>query len=122
MLLLKVMLRTLGVKTEDRLARLVQYFFTDSPISAAHNATTAATNGNGNGDDDDDDLGETEREEELLLHNPPEDVAELKELIRSENVIAAVKQYIEDISVEVLMHIIIIINILHHQTSTSSPQ
>ena len=37
---------------------------------------------------------------ELLLHNAPEDVAELMDMIRPEDVIAAVKSYIEDATVD----------------------
>jgi hypothetical protein len=39
-------------------------------------------------------------EEELNLHHAPEDVAELRDMIRAEDVIAAVKAYIEDVMVD----------------------
>ena len=39
-------------------------------------------------------------EDELLLHYASEDIAELKDMIRPEQVIFAIKSYIEDVSIE----------------------
>jgi dynein regulatory complex protein 1 len=82
----ETMLKALGVKSEQALHNLVTYFFKDTylrPLTADAEP------------DSHDDL-----ENELLLLNPPEDLLDLKEIIRSEDVISAIKVYMEDISVE----------------------
>jgi dynein regulatory complex protein 1 len=81
----ETMLKALGVKSEERLTTLVSYFFKD----AAGRLIAAAPPEE-----------ESVEEAELLLHNAPDDVAELKDMIKPEDVIAAVKAYIEDASVE----------------------
>lgn len=81
------MLKALGVKTEERLNRLVNYFFKEK----AHDANTFG---------DKDEAEEDYEGELMLLLNSAEDVAELKDMIKPEDVIAAVKTYIEDINVE----------------------
>lgn len=83
------LLKALGVKSEEKLSILVTYFFKDN----AHGAGVST-------DDLDGDLGEENGDEDLLLHNAPEDVAELRDMIRAEDVIAAVKAYIEDVMVD----------------------
>jgi dynein regulatry complex protein 1 len=80
----EAMLRALGVKSEERLKVLVSYFFRDT-------APGADSYLNESMDHD---------ETELLLYNAPEDVIELKEMIQAENVIAAVKTYMEDMTVD----------------------
>jgi len=80
----EALLRALGVKNEDRLRSLISYFFTDTASGALFM----------------DGVDEDNTDHELLLHNAPEDVIELKNMIRAEHVIAAVKSYMEDISIE----------------------
>jgi dynein regulatory complex protein 1 len=85
----EAMLKALGVKTEQRLNSLVKYFFVEKEVDL----TFEKTDGNNNDDD--------EYESELLLiTNAPEDVVELRDIIKPEDVIAAVKAYLEDVSVE----------------------
>lgn len=79
----ETMLKALGVKSEERLNTLVNYFFREKLDANAF--------------DDDDEEYENEL---LLLTNAPDEVAQLKDMIKPEDVIAAVKAYIEDISVE----------------------
>jgi hypothetical protein len=85
----ETMLKALGVKTEERLNTLVNYFFVEKKdeVTRFHG-------------DMHDEGQEFEAELALLLKDPPEDIAELREMIRPEDVIAAVKAYIEDMSVE----------------------
>jgi hypothetical protein len=94
------MLRALGVRSEDRLQRLVAYFFLDTPAGLA----VAEAQGEGANSEENYGLeGPAQaqlKEQELALQHPPEDVSELLQLIRAEDVIAAVKAYIEDINVE----------------------
>lgn len=81
------MLKALGVKTEERLNTLVNYFFKE--------ASDEVKKFDGSAD------GEDEYESELILiTNAPEDVVNLKNMIKPEDVIAAVKTYIEDVSAE----------------------
>jgi hypothetical protein len=84
------MLKALGVKSEERLNRLVNYFFTEKSVENLQ--FSSAEEGNENEDDFESEL--------LLILNSPEDVAELKDMIKPEDVIAAVKTYIEDVNVE----------------------
>lgn len=81
----ETLLKALGVKSEDKLQTLVAYFFRDNMQGTAVSAQAM------NGEDD---------ELELRLHHESEDVAELKDMIRPEDVIAAVKAYIEDVMVD----------------------
>jgi dynein regulatry complex protein 1 len=85
----ETMLKALGVKTEERLNTLVNYFF------VAHKDEVARFHS-----DMHDEGKDFEAELVLLLQDPPEDVVELRDMIRPEDVIAAVKAYIEDMSVE----------------------
>jgi dynein regulatory complex protein 1 len=78
------MLKALGVKSEEKLNTLVTYFFTDN--SRGQGVSTASA--------------DDEENNEQFLHNAPEDVAELRDMIRAEDVIAAVKSYIEDVMVD----------------------
>lgn len=82
----ETLLKALGVKSEQALHNLVTYFFKDTFLRPL---TAQAV------PDSHEDL-----ENDLLLLNPPEDLLELKEIIRSEDVISAIKVYMEDISVE----------------------
>jgi dynein regulatory complex protein 1 len=88
----EVMLKALGVKSDDKLNTLVSYFFKDNShgaaVSSDHEDFAYAHNENG------EEMG-IDYEEELNLHHAPEDVMELREMIRAEDVIAAVKAYIE---------------------------
>ena len=79
------MLKALGVKSEERLNKLVNYFFKQNEFQKFM-------------------ADEIERDEEnemmLLLNTAAEDIAELKDMIKPEDVILAVKTYIEDVNVE----------------------
>lgn len=85
----ETMLKALGVKTEQRLNSLVKYFFIEKEVDLTFE------NQDANNGDDDDFEGEL-----ALITNAPEDVIELRDMIRPEDVIAAVKAYLEDVSVE----------------------
>ena len=85
----ETMLKGLGVKTEERLNTLVNYFFVKKSDAVARF-----------NEDEDEEGVEFENELMLLLKDPPEDVAELRDMIKPEDVIAAVRAYIEDMSVE----------------------
>ncbi len=93
------MLRALGVKSENALQSLVNYFFRDTAPETAFGAPKPAPPLDGT-------TGQEEwasdvvDQDELMLHNPPEDVAELKSIISAESVIQAVKAYIEDVTVD----------------------
>lgn len=82
----ETMLKALGVKSEEKLNTLVNYFFRGREDSQLESAL--------------EEEGDFENELALLLNNPPEEVSTLKDMIRPEDVISAVKAYIEDMSVE----------------------
>jgi dynein regulatory complex protein 1 len=84
----ETMLKALGIKSEEKLHTLVNYFFRDKPEDVLDMDVNL------------EEEGDFEKELALLLNNPPEEVAKLKDMIRPEDVIAAVKAYIEDMSVE----------------------
>lgn len=74
------LLKALGVKSEDKLKTLVSYFF--------HDKSGSTTQEN-----------QAEFEMEIqTLHNAPNDIHELRDLIRAEDVIQAVAMFIEDTS------------------------
>jgi dynein regulatory complex protein 1 len=82
----EAMLKVLGVKSEEKMAALVKYFFKDDRTAQllAQGEVEAVA----------------EAEAELNLHNAPEDVAELRDMISPEDVINAVRTYIEDVSAD----------------------
>jgi dynein regulatry complex protein 1 len=82
----ETLLKVLGVKSEEKLASLVKYFFTDNKTAQLLQQ----------GDVD----AVEEAEAELKLHNDNEDVAELRDMISPEDVMSAVRTYIEDVSAE----------------------
>jgi len=82
----ETMLKVLGVKSEEKMAALVKYFF--------QNDRTAHLLAAGDVD------AVEEAEAELNLHNAPEDVGELRDMISPEDVINAVRTYIEDVSAD----------------------
>jgi len=82
----ETMLKVLGVKSEEKMAALVKYFF--------QNDRTARLLAAGDVD------AVEEAEAELNLHNAPEDVGELRDMISPEDVINAVRTYIEDVSAD----------------------
>jgi dynein regulatory complex protein 1 len=87
----ETMLKALGVKSEEKLNTLVNYFFRDK------NGNTDLLNMEATLEEE----GDFEKELALLLnHNVPDEVNALKDMIRPEDVITAVKAYIEDMSVE----------------------
>ena len=92
------MLKALGVKNQQRLDTLLSFFFTDVPSTTPRPngfPTPVKLPGETNNT-----IGNDMDEEELLLHYASEDISELKNMIRPEQVIAAVKSYIEDVSLE----------------------
>lgn len=71
------LLKALGIKSEDKLKSLVAYFFHDrSGVSA--------------------EAQEDFEMEIQTLHNAPEEIYELRDLIRAEDVISAISMFIED--------------------------
>lgn len=87
----ETMLKALGVKSEEKLNTLVNYFFRDKHMNSDLMNMEATL----------EEEGDFERELALLLnHEVPDEVSALKEMIRPEDVITAVKAYIEDMSVE----------------------
>ena len=92
------MLKALGVKNQQRLDTLLSFFFKDVPSTTPRAngfPTPAKLPGEATAT-----LEDVMDEEELLLHYASEDISELKNMIRPEQVIAAVKSYIEDVSLE----------------------
>jgi dynein regulatory complex protein 1 len=83
----EAMLKALGVKSEEKLNTLVNYFF-------------KGIRGDDSLDSAMEEEGDFENELLLLLNNGPEEITHLKDMIRPEDVISAVKTYIEDMSVE----------------------
>lgn len=83
----EAMLKALGVKNEEKLNTLVNYFF---KLGKNDDALESAL----------EEEGDFENELALLLQNAPDEVTHLKDMIRPEDVISAVKAYIEDMSVE----------------------
>jgi dynein regulatory complex protein 1 len=83
----ETMLKALGVRNEDKLNTLVNYFFKSGKNDDSLESAL-------------EEEGDFENELCLLLNNAPEEVAHLKDMIRPEDVISAVKAYIEDMSVE----------------------
>jgi len=85
----ETLLRALGVKSEERMRMLVSYFFKDEN---PHLGQRKSTNGA------DQFEGEELPGELRLLFNSPEDEAELSQMIRPEDVIAAVKAFVDDVA------------------------
>jgi dynein regulatory complex protein 1 len=83
----EAMLKALGVKSEEKLNTLVNYFF-------------KGNRGDDSSDSAMEEEGDFENELLLLLNNGPDEIGHLKDMIRPEDVISAVKTYIEDMSVE----------------------
>lgn len=90
------MLKALGVKNQQRLDSLLSFFFKDTAVAQPVNGFPAKAKLAG----DTSAIEEEMDEEELLLHYASGDISELKKMIRPEQVIAAVKSYIEDVSLE----------------------
>ena len=84
------LLKALGVKTEARMAVLLKYFFHEETPGSPSVGTLIEA--------------EEEREQkvkptdELLLFNTPEEVLELRSMISPEDVVSAVKTFIDDVS------------------------
>lgn len=90
------MLKALGVKNQQRLDTLLSFFFKDTPAPLPITGFPPQMKLPG----DTAAIEEEMDEEELLLHYASGDISELKKMIRPEQVIAAVKSYIEDVSLE----------------------
>ena len=72
------LLKALGIKNEDKLKSLIAYFFQDRSGSSTSES-------------------QAEFEMEIqTLHNAPDDIYELRDLIRAEDVIQAISMFIED--------------------------
>ena len=82
----EAMLKVLGVKSEESLQKLTNYFFRENQyLSMIQNGDVDAAE---------------EMEAELRLHNAPEDVSELRNMINAEDVIYAIRNYMEDMTIE----------------------
>ena len=79
-------LKALGIKNEDKLASLSKYFFKENKtaqmLAAGHVEEVE------------------EKEHELQLQYPAEDIAELRDMISPEDVVDAVQNFLEDMSAE----------------------
>lgn len=82
----EAMLKVLGVKSEESLQKLTNYFFRENQyLSLIQNGDVEAAE---------------DMEAELRLHNAPEDVVELRNMISAEDVLYAIRNYMEDMSIE----------------------
>lgn len=89
----ETLLRSLGIKSEERLNQLITYFFKEKPITET-NAKIVTTETTPEQEELDNELA-------LLIGPSAPDIAvELRDMIKPEDVIAAVKTYIEDVNVE----------------------
>ncbi len=79
-------LKALGIKNEEKLASLSKYFFKDN--------MTAQMLAAGNVEEVE------EKEHELQLQYPTEDIAELRDMISAEDVVDAVQNFLEDMRAE----------------------
>ena len=79
-------LKALGIKSEEKLASLSKYFFKENKtaqmLAAGHVEEVE------------------EKEHELQLQYPAEDIAELRDMISPEDVVDAVQNFLEDVSAE----------------------
>lgn len=89
----EAVLKALGVKSEERLNSLITYFFQEPPPVVDDEEEVAVVT-------EEEQQEEEDRMAELMLHNAPEDVMELKLMIRPDDVIAAVKAYMEEVTAE----------------------
>ena len=82
----EAMLKVLGVKSEESLQKLTNYFFRENQyLSMIQNGDIEAAE---------------EMEAELRLSNAPDDVVELRNMISAEDVVYAIRNYMEDMSIE----------------------
>jgi len=82
----EAMLKVLGVKSEESLQKLSNYFFRENQyLTMIQNGEIEAAE---------------EMEAELRLLNAPDDVAELRNLISAEDVVYAIRNYMEDMTIE----------------------
>lgn len=87
----ETLLRSLGIKSEDRLNQLITYFFKEKTGSESKKEKQGSTP----------EQEEYDNELALLIGPSAPDIAlELRDMIKPEDVIAAVKTYIEDVNVE----------------------
>lgn len=98
----EAMLRSLGIKNEEKVVTLMNYFFTD-------NVQGCMVEMDGDGDalpkeeEDIDEFGEEKRlygEDDLTLNFPGEDLEELRMMISPESVMNAIKAFLDDTVVE----------------------
>ena len=83
----EALLKALGVKSEEKVNSLVAYFFKDNAKGFFGSNTTS----NSEGDGDEEAFSDL-----MTLQNAPEDAFELRDMIRAEDVIAAIRAYMED--------------------------
>lgn len=88
----ETLLKALGVKTEARMAKLMKYFF--------HEETAAASPLDGTTALEEEEAREVKVKptDEMLLFNTPEEVLQLRSMISAEEVVNAVKTFIDDVS------------------------
>lgn len=89
----ETLLKALGVKSEEKLHTLVHYFFKGHPSHSSHLDDVGG----------EEEADEYEAELSLLLKangEVSEEISSLRDMIKPEDVISAVKAYIEDMSVE----------------------
>ena len=79
-------LKALGIKSEEKLASLSRYFFKDNKTAQMLAAGKVEE--------------VEEAEHELQLQYPAEDIAELRDMISAEDVVDAVRNFLEDVSAE----------------------
>ena len=85
------LLKSLGIKTEARMGVLLKYFFREE----SSDLSTAG----GLGEGEDEENNKVKPTDELLLFNTVDEVKELRSMISAEDVVNAVRTFIEDVSV-----------------------
>lgn len=99
----EAMLRALGVKNEEKVAQLIQYFFKDHDQGCNVELETFGEKAVQYDEfglvipNDEEPEGEM-ADEDLLLHFPNEDLEDLREVINPESVMAAIRAFMDDVA------------------------
>ena len=88
------LLKSLGIKTEARMGVLLKYFFREESSDLS---TAGGLGALGEGEDEEN--NKVKPTDELLLFNTVDEVKELRSMISAEDVVNAVRTFIEDVSV-----------------------